>query len=59
MNWRLTGAALGWCLLAGCSHTETNTEYYCSYETTEADYQRCMEVGRELERSRQHGGGEE
>ncbi len=41
-------------LVCACSSqpTDSRTDYYCSWETTEEAYQRCMEVSRELERGR-------
>ena len=40
-----------WLLLtAACTHNELDNHYSCSYETTEEEYQRCMEVSEGLDR---------
>ncbi|MBU2884321.1 hypothetical protein KO507_00930 [Gilvimarinus agarilyticus] len=36
-------------LLAACSQQQTDDAYWCSYETDPAQYQHCMEVGKDLD----------
>lgn len=40
-------------LVAACSHNQLDNHYSCSYETTEEEYQRCMEVSEGLDRETQ------
>lgn len=36
-------------VLSACTHNELENHYSCSYETTEEEYQRCMEVSQGLD----------